>query len=228
MFQRWESLLFAHYPVPEEALRPLIPASVELDQCDGSSWVSITPLAVTGLRARGLPAIPGLSAFPELNVRTYVTRDGRPGVYFFSLDAGNAAAVAGARLLYHLPYYRARMRLRHFPAGAHHFTSRRAHRPAPLAEFRARYRPVGPPRRSAPGSLDEWLTERYCLYAVGPGDRLYRTEIHHGPWLLQGVEAAIDRNTMAQAARIPLAPHPARLAFADRQDVLVWLPERLT
>lgn len=227
MYQRWESLLFAHYQVPAEVLRARVPATLALEQFDGSAWLSITPLLVASVRARGLPPLPGVSSFPELNVRTYVTFGGRPGVFFLSLDAASWAAVAGARTLYHLPYYRAAMRLRRFPAGAYHYFSRRVQGGASgPAEFRARYRPLGLVHRSAPGSLDHWLSERYCLYAAA-GERIYRTEIQHARWPLQDAEAAIDRNTMAEAAGVPLGLRPDRLAFSSRLDVAVWWPERV-
>lgn len=108
MFQCWRDLLFAHWPVPAESLRRLVPAGLTLQEFEGRAWVGVTPFLLTGLRPRALPAIPGLSRFPEINVRTYVTAQDRPGVFFFSLDAGSTLAVIAARALYSLPYFRAR------------------------------------------------------------------------------------------------------------------------
>lgn len=227
MAQRWNDLLFAHWPVDAGAVRALVPRSLPLDVRDGAAWLSITPFRLSGLRPRGLPVIPGLSRFPELNVRTYVTVDARPGVFFFSLDAGSALAVAGARTLYHLPYFRAAMRIRAAADGTVLYQSQRTHRAARPAEFTARYRPAGPVVRHSPGTLDHWLSERYCLYAVDSARRVYRAEIHHRPWPLQPATAEIGRNTMAAAAGIPLPGPPARLAFARRLDVVVWPPVRI-
>src|SRR5690348_14257143 len=108
MVQTWNGLLFAHWPVPPQVLRPLVPRELPLDTFQGSCWLGITPFQITGVRARGLPPIPGLSRFPELNVPTYVGLDDKPGVFFFSLDAANLPAVCGARVFYHLPYFHSR------------------------------------------------------------------------------------------------------------------------
>jgi uncharacterized protein len=228
MAQRWRDLLFAHWPVDPEQLRSRIPEGVTLDSRDGAAWVSITPFLLEGLRPRGLPALPWVSAFPELNFRTYVTRNKKPGVYFFSLDAARAPAVMGARAAFHLPYFLATMQVTNGRDGAIDFRSRRTGTERP-AELQALYRPV--PQRSpvpaAPGTIDHWLTERYCLYATDRRGRLYRTDIHHAPWPLQPVEAKILWNTVSTAAGIELPPKPALTAFARRLDVLVWWPLRL-
>lgn len=227
MAQRWNNLLFAHWPLPVDALRERVPSSLGLDVAEGMAWVSITPFYLDGLRPRGLPAIPGLSEFPELNVRTYVTFGGKPGVYFFSLDAGHSLAVLAARALYHLPYFRAVMSVHEARDGTFYYHSRRTRDGAAPADFGARYRPAGPVTWSAPGTLDHWLSERYCLYAVDRARQLYRAEIHHRPWPLQPVEAVIEYNTAAAAAGFALPLEPPRLAFARRLDVVVWAPERI-
>src|ERR1700674_1035433 len=99
MTQSWPDLLFAHWPVDAEKLRALIPERLEIDTFDGRAWLAVVPFRMTNVRLRGTPAVPWLSAFPELNMRTYVTYDGEPGVWFFSLDAGNSLAVAIARMV---------------------------------------------------------------------------------------------------------------------------------
>ncbi len=224
MRQTWRNLLFAHWPLPAEALRPLIAPALPLDIFDGQAWLGITPFCIEGLAPRGLPALPVISRFPELNVRTYITLDGKPGVLFFSLDAGNLSAVWGARIFYRLPYWHARMRTRR-EGDWLRYSSQRIHGPRP-AEFRGRYRPVGPPSRNIPGSLEYFLTERYCLYAA-EGERLFRAEIHHRPWPLQTAEAEIVTNTVALADGIALPDIPPLLHFAAHLDVLAWAPERL-
>ena len=226
MAQRWSNLLFAHWPVATEAVRALVPPALTLDVYSGTAWISVTPFYLSHLRPRGVPALPWVSEFPELNVRTYVTLGGKAGVYFFSLDAGSAVAVTGARTLYHLPYFRASMSVQEARDGMITYQSRRTHGGAPPADLSARYRPAGAVVRSEPGSLDHWLTERYCLYAVDSTQRVYRAEIHHRPWPLQPAEAEIGRNTMVEAAGLALPTQPPRLSFARRLDVVVWPPER--
>jgi uncharacterized protein YqjF (DUF2071 family) len=225
--QRWTNLLFAHWPVDASTLRALVPSSLPLDTFDGTGWLSIASFYLSHLRPRWLPALPWLSEFPELNVRTYVSLGGKPGVYFFSLDAGSALAVAGARATYHLPYFTARMSTSREHTGAVAYRSHRTDHRGKPADFAARYRPVGPVVESAPGTLDHWLTERYCLYATDAARRIYRTEIHHHPWPLQAVEAEIEMNTMAAAAGIELPSAAPRLAFSSLLDVVVWAPNRL-
>jgi hypothetical protein len=224
MTMTWHDLLFAHWQVPAEQLRPLVPEVLSLDTFDGSAWVAVTPFHMTRVGPRGLPSIQGLSAFPELNVRTYVTLDGRPGVFFFSLDTPNLPAVWGARIFYRLPYFHAHIKVR-FEAEDVRYLCRRIHGPRP-AEFQARYRPVSTARIPLPGTLEHFLGERYCLYAVD-GDRAYRADIHHVPWPLQEAEAVIEKNTMALASGIRLPDRPPLLHFARELKVLVWAPLRL-
>jgi uncharacterized protein YqjF (DUF2071 family) len=226
MAQRWSNLLFAHWPVKTENIRALVPSSLPLDLRDGAAWVTIAPFCVSHLHARGIPPIPFTSTFPELNVRTYVTLGGKPGVYFFSLDAGNAAAVLGARTLYHLPYMNAEMSIDEQGDGWIEYRSHRTDNRAPAADLAARYRPVGEPAHAEPGSLDYWLSARYCLYAVDSTGAVYRADIHHKPWPLQDAVVEFGVNTMAEAAGIVLEPQAARLSFAKKLDVVVWLPER--
>jgi uncharacterized protein len=208
-----ENLLFAHWPVDPERLRPLLPDGIPLDCRDDTAWVSLTSFVPEGLRLRGAPALPWVSAFPELNFRTYVTRDRKPGVFFFNLDAARTVAVMGARALFHLPYFLAEMNVTTAPDGAVDYRSHRIGTERP-ADFQALYQPVlkRSPQLAEPGSIEHWLTERYCLYAVGRAGRLYRTEIHHAPWPLRPVEARILWNTVSTAAEIELPPTPALTA----------------
>lgn len=226
MAQRWNTLLFAHWPVPAATMRALVPAVLSVDVREGSAWVSVTPFYLDALRAHLGPALPGLSSFLEINVRTYVTFEDKPGVYFFSLDASSAIAVRAARLLYHLPYHRAFMRLHAAADAMIAFESRRQGRAAPPAVFQGRYRPAGPVAHSPMDSLDRWLTERYCLYTVDSAQRVYRTDIHHAPWPLQPAELEIAANSMPLSAGITLPKQPPRLAYAERLDVVVWPPVR--
>ena len=227
MAQRWTDLLFAHWPVDPQALRAIVPASLPLDLFENRAWISIAAFFLSHLRARWLPALPLISEFPELNVRTYVTLGGKPGVYFFSLDAGSALAVAAARTTYFLPYFRASMNIRAAADGTLQYNSRRTDSRGRPAELIARYRPTGPISRAKPGSLDHWLTERYCLYAIDHAARVRRADIHHHQWPLQPADAEISLNTMASAAGIELPNVAPRLSFSSRLDVVVWAPVRV-
>jgi uncharacterized protein len=226
MTQQWNDLLFMHWRVDAERLRPLIPAPFVLDLFEGQAWVAVVPFFMTNVAPRGVPAMPWFSEFAELNVRTYVRVGDRPGVFFFSLDAASAMAVRTARSMLNLPYYSATMQVT-ARATAIDYESRRTGSD-PAAEFVATYEPTGPADTAAPGSLDYFLTERYCLYHHDHGGSPYRLEIHHGPWALQPARATVTRNTMAAASGIALPDEAPLLHFAKRQDVLAWAPSAVT
>ena len=226
MAQTWSDLLFAHWPVDVHQLRPLVLGSLALDTYAGRAWVGLVPFQLSHLRPRGLPAFPWISTFPELNLRTYVKVDEKPGIYFFCLDAGNPLAVTAARLGYHLPYFRARMTIRH-PRDWVLFSSHRTHGGVPPAEFVAQYRPTSAVFQALPGTLEYFLTARYCLYAVDRQARVYRGEIDHRPWPLQPAEAKITKQTLAEAHGIGLPDESPLLHFAQRMDMVAWLPQRV-
>jgi uncharacterized protein YqjF (DUF2071 family) len=225
MGQTWTDLLFAHWSVAPGELEAVVPPQLALDTFEGRAWIGVTPFGVRNLRLRMTFPVPCLSAFPEINVRTYVTVGGKPGIFFFSLDAASRLAVTAARHAYRLPYFHARMALEH-DAGAVVYSSARidADRPAP-AEFRSRYRPVGPARPPRDGTLEHWLTERYCLYTLDDELHVQRAEIHHPPWPLQPAEADIATNTMAAEIGLVLNGDPL-LHYARRQDVVFWRLQR--
>ena len=227
MTQTWHNLLFAHWPVDANALRELIPPGLHLDLYDGQAWVGVIPFRMTNVAPRGIPSIPFVSAFPEINVRTYVTVGGKPGVYFFSLDAGSTIAAAAARMLFGLPYFAARMRLE-VKEGEVRYESARESESAGAAEFTGRYRPIGPVEPPSAGTLEHFLTERYCLYRVDDALHAHRLEVHHEPWPLQLADATIERNTMADAAGIRLPSMAPRLHYAHRVDIVAWAPYRIS
>ena len=218
--QSWRDLLFAHWAVPAAILRPLVPRSLELQEVEGTAWLGLVPFRMTGVMRRPLPDLPWISAFPELNVRTYVNLDGKPGIWFLSLDASNALAVWVARRFFHLPYYRASMNLIG-NGNALRYSSVRAG-----AEFLASYGPTSDFYHAKPGSLEHWLTERYCLYAMAPDGSIWRNEVQHLPWPLQAAKATFDRNTMFSFHGIAMPEPPALLNFAKRLDVVIWDAER--
>jgi uncharacterized protein len=219
MGQTWDDLLFAHYRVDADRLRGLVSEQVEVEEHSGSAWLGVTPFAVVGLRARGLPAFPFVSSFLELNVRTYVTRDDKPGIWFFSLDASSRLAVEAARRIYRLPYYSATISLMRLAETVSYECSR--HRGK---AFSGSYRPDGDVFHADNGTLEHFLTERYCLYTEDRGS-LYRAEIHHRPWPLQPAEAQVDLNTMPPSAL--RAKEEPVLHYSARQDVVIWPLQRV-
>jgi len=221
MAQTWTDLLFAHWPVAPATLRGLVPPLLEIERYDGQAWLGVIPFGMQGVRPRGIPSLPWLSRFLELNVRTYVTLNGRPGVYFFSLDASNPLAVAAARRCFSLPYYRARMQWR-TRDGVVEYRSQRTHRAAPPAALAADYRSCGAPFLAGPGTFAEWATERYRLYTADARGTIWTAEIRHPRWSLQEAEAEIALNTMTQGLGVTLTATAPVLQFARRQDVRVW------
>jgi uncharacterized protein YqjF (DUF2071 family) len=223
---RWQNLLFMHWPVRENVLRPLIPSALTLDTFDGSAWLGVVPFRMSGVRPRSLPRVPWLSDFPELNVRTYVTAEGKPGIWFFSLDAHNPIAVRLARATFSLPYFDAKMYY-HVAGEEVRYRSVRTHRGASPTEFAARYRPVGNPFESRAETLENFLTERYCLYAADKRGNVRRGDIHHHLWPLQPAEAEIGILAMTQQIGVTLPKSTPILHFSKRLDVLAWLPRQI-
>jgi len=227
MRMRWRDLLFAHWRVDPSSLRRLIPDGLELDLFDGQAYVGAVPFTMEGVSPRLTPNVPGLHRFPELNLRTYVVAGGKPGVWFFSLDAGQRLAVRVARRFFHLPYFDARFQIESRGEGIQ-YSAVRTHAGAPKARFAANYGPIGPVYHSAPASLDSWLTDRYCLYAMDPARRLYRGDIDHDPWPLQPAAAEVEINTLGDWLSIEMRGQPALLHFAKSLDVRAWPLERVS
>lgn len=220
--QTWYQLLFAHWRVEARKLAELVPAPLELDLCRGEAWVGIVPFGMKRVAPRRLPVLPWISKFLELNVRTYVRHQGKPGVYFFSLDAANPLAVEIARRWYHLNYLRARMSLEE-RGGWVEYRSQRTDPRASDAELEIRYQPQGLPFLAGVGTLEHFLVERYRLFTVHGG--LVRcAEIHHGPWPLQRARADVGKNTLARAAGLELESGAPHLLYAREIDVVAWPP----
>ncbi len=226
MRMRWCDLLFAHWAVDATAVRRLIPDALELDLFEGRAYMGVVPFRMEGVTPRRVPALPGLGAFPELNLRTYVNSGGKPGVWFFSLDAGQKLAVRIARRFFHLPYFDAKFEVA-IAAGGIEYSAVRTRSGGPNAAFAAKYRPVGAAYRTGKGSLESWLTDRYCLYAADKEGRVYRGEIDHEPWPLQQAEAEIQVNTLGDWLGVEMNGLPQTLHFAKSLDVKAWLAERI-
>lgn len=214
----WHDLLFMHWQVPQEALRGLVPAALEIDQFEGRAWIGVIPFRMTGVRHRIIPSFLA-SDFHETNVRTYVRHNGRSGVWFFSLDAADRLAVWAARRFFHLPY---------------HFASIGSSRFGELIDYRCqrngsgdvrlicRYRPVGLPEQAMPGTLEHWLTERYCLFTANRHGKILRGDIHHQPWTLQPAEVEVEANTMTAPLNLSLPNERPLAHFARSLDVVSW------
>ena len=214
--QTWHDLAFLHWRIEPSRIAHLVPRALTVEQFDGSAWIAVTPFWMSGVTLRGVPPLPGLSTFPELNVRTYVRHGAKAGIWFFSLDAANRLAVWAARLVYRLNYVHAEMHVKQ-TASRIDYSSRRdsGH------EFLASYGPTGAVAHPAPGTLEHFLTERYCLYAQLGSDKLHSAEIHHVRWPLQPAEVELRRNDMTTVNGIVI-DGPPLAHFAKRLDVAIW------
>jgi uncharacterized protein YqjF (DUF2071 family) len=190
--QRWEHLLFAHWPVEPERLRRLLPQPVEPDVRDGVAWLAIVPFVMVGTRSAVGPRRLLLPPIPELNVRTYVRVHGVPAVWFLSLDASSPFFAAMGRALYGLRYHLAKMVAAVDGERVHYLSSRGTSG----AAFSATYGPCGAAETAARGSLAYFLVERYRLFSEWRG-RLITAEVAHEPWPLQPAEARFALNRMA-------------------------------
>lgn len=224
MHQTWGKLLFVHWPVAPAALRRLVPQGLEIDTFEDRAWIGLTPFTMWGIRPALLPAVPLLSESHELNVRTYVHRDGVPGVWFLSLEASNPLAVLGARIGFHLPYFQARMSLEEEKETIR-FSSHRTHPGAPPADFAAEWTRAERLPPAQVGSLDFFLIERYCLFSQHEG-KLSRCRIHHRPWPLREARLTALSSTLLEAHGLATPPtKPLLHALGEPLEVAVWTPE---
>jgi uncharacterized protein YqjF (DUF2071 family) len=234
MAQTWDHLLFAHWPVTHDQLRHSVPPPFEIDTFANQAWLGIVAFQIRRIHLHGCPPAPGLTQFPEVNLRTYVRHNGRPGVLFLSLHCPNRLAMALARPWFRLPYQYAEVRLAEC-GGAVDFASA-----SPTGvRFAARYHALSGARfaasdqartehfAAAPESLERWLTERYCYYTVDTSGRVYRCDIDHAPWRLAHAAADITANTLARPFRLDLPNMPPLLHCAGRTDALVWPRRRV-
>ena len=244
MHQYWGKLLFMHWAIDAEILRPLIPSQLSIDTFNGMAWIGVVPFTLWSIRASFLPPIPGTSAFHELNVRTYVHFNGVPGVWFFSLDATNSLAIWGARRFYHLPYFNAEMKLRQdgskieyssartdaltyarfFAAEADGFSAdlnADRFQKLPQAELNAAWTIGEPQAQSTPDTIEFFLTERYCLYSY-QRDQLYRSRIFHEPWRLQKASLDVCESTMIESLGVAQPTSEPLLHYAESIAVEIW------
>jgi uncharacterized protein YqjF (DUF2071 family) len=227
MHQDWGKLLFMHWRMDEKVLRPLIPEKLTIDTFDGSAWIAIAPFTMWDIRAFPplLPPVPGLSRMHELNVRTYVHHDNVPGVWFFSLDANSAIAVLTARTFFHLPYFNAKMQLEQLGETIT-YSSRRSDGRGRAADFDATWKIGETLDYSHPGSLEFFLTERYCLYSSHK-QKLYRSRIFHEPWPLKKASLSSFNSTMIESHGLPTPQGEPLLHYAEELSVDIWALEEV-
>lgn len=250
MHQNWGKLLFMHWPIAATDLRPLIPAPLSIDTFEGSAWIGVVPFTMWGIRASFLPPIPGTSAFHELNVRTYVHFNGVPGVWFLSLDAAHRLAVWGARTFYRLPYFNAEMQLKQSgdrivysstrrdemtyakffdvdQAGFESdFTSERFCN-LPPARFDGSWNICEPRTEAAPGSIEFFLTERYCLYTFHRR-QIHQSRIYHDPWPLRTATIETYESSMIESLGLPAPEGSPLLHYAESIAVDIWPLKRVS
>jgi uncharacterized protein YqjF (DUF2071 family) len=232
LHQNWLHLLFLHWEVPPGELQALLPPRLTLDTYEGKAYVGLVPFTLNGVRPVLTPPLPWISAFHEINVRTYVHLKGRdPGVWFFSLDASSSIAVAAARAAYKLPYYDAEITFGASSGALPEISvqSRRTdERGTTPANSRLRYRPIeGPVAPAVPGTLDHFLCERYILYAEDEARQLYRARVHHQPYPLQKAEVLEFEDTLVWAAGIKRPESPATRHYASEVNVKVYPLEKV-
>jgi uncharacterized protein len=227
MRQRWNKLLFLHWPLHPALIQSRLPPGLHVDTFGGSAWLGVVPFFMERVRPVLLPPVPKLSWFLELNVRTYVHDDsGRPGVWFFSLDCDQPVAVELARRLFHLPYEHAEMNAT-VDGGRVSYHARRLGDPA-RQPAHYQFGPAEKPAPAAPGTLDWFLVERYLLFAKGPGGNLFSGAVHHFPYHIARADCpAWSAEPLAwDGFPVPHGP-PASMLIAEPVDVKIFPPRRV-
>lgn len=222
MFQRWEHLLFLHWEVDPEKLQERLPSGLQVDLFQGRAYLGVVPFLMRGIRPWWGPAVPWLSNFLELNLRTYVIDpQGRPGVFFFALHANRWLACAWARTWFSLPYTWSRLRYACSDGQRHAFQigSRRGQ---PEFHGHFQYQPAGSAVVAEPDSLEEFLVDRYLLFTPC-GGRLSSGQVHHPPYQIQGVTAELQLKGFWQAHGFPeLSPEPVHSCYCRGVQVEVF------
>jgi len=225
MHQNWGKLLFMHWPIAPELLRSLVPERLTIDTFKSMAWIGVIPFTMWGVRPVLLPAVPGLSDMHELNVRIYVHLDHHPGVLFLSLDINSVIARTAARNFYFLPYYYANIDLEQ-KGETIHYTLERDDADGTKAKFDARWKIGEELSYSKPGSIEFFVTERYCLYTEHR-NHIYRARIYHEPWPLQKAELLSMKSTMIESHGLPTPAEEPLLHYAEALAVDIWPIEEL-
>lgn len=216
MTQTWHHLLFCHWPVSSRILRKHVPSLLDIDLFDGTGWIGITPFKATNARLRGLPSLPFIHSFFEMNVRTYVTYKGTPGVYFFSLDASKRLPAWGGRIGAFLPYRHASMEMKEEGDTIHFRSSSK--KEAFSVSYQKNAKDFFVP---AEDSLAFWLYERYCFFTK-KGSHLYRGDIHHDRWRVSETKALVHMNSMASFLPRSYFQNDPLVHLSKEKQALAW------
>jgi uncharacterized protein YqjF (DUF2071 family) len=228
MRENEEGLLFLHWPLPVDSLRPLVPAGLTLDTYDGQTWLTLNAFNMAVAQFRNLPPLPGLNTSPEVDLRTYVRAGDQAGIFFLSMDIDNQLGVWISQALYHLPYRQSHIQFQFLGDRFRIESHRRATKAAPAADFVATYGPAGDPFCPAPGSLEAFLLERRVYFTAGPEGEIYRGRDHRLPLVLLPAGAEIEANTIVQAAGLALPEAAPILHYAPGMAILTEDVKRLT
>lgn len=220
----WHDVLFLHWPVKKEGLRPHIPEPLNIETFDGTAWLGIVPFTMSNIRPRYIPSVPYISNFPELNIRTYVNDGTTSGVWFHSLDASSWFSVQIARLSYSLNYYHADMEVKTTGDTIEYHSKRKSYEPGEF-HYKGSYKPTGE-LANDPGSLENFLTKRYYLFSSDNEGTVYKGAISHDPWTLQNVEQEID-HLLIEGHPSPHNKSPVSALYASHETVKAWLPRRI-
>lgn len=217
--QQWLNLLFVHWEIDAAFLRSLIPQPLEVDKFEDKAWLAIVPFDMKAVTLRNIPPLAPLSNFPEINVRTYVKYQDKPGVWFFSLDVPKLIPVWIARSCFHLPYRYAQVEFTESDnqiAYSHEYQSE---------QFQANYRGLEN-LDAKKATFEHWATERYCLYCQNKRGRLIRTEVQHPKWPLQKAELTIKKNSLISP--FPIGTQHPSVLFSKKLDVVAYPPKIIT
>ena len=217
--QRWSDLLFLHWKVEASAVQATLPPGLFVDTFEGSAYLGIVPFFMERVRPAWLPPLPWVSWFLELNVRTYVhDREGRPGVWFYSLDCNQPLAVTIARRFFHLPYFHAKMRATRRYGAVEYHSQRRG---TPTLSSYA-WQPDDAKREAAPGSLEFFLVERFALFSTDRSGALHCGRVHHQPYRISHAVVPEFSVEPARQAGFELAGPPISTLCASAVDVSVF------
>ncbi|MBS4188956.1 DUF2071 domain-containing protein [Bacillus sp. FJAT-49705] len=221
MRQTWRNLLFVHWPISPETIREHIHPSLQIDTFNGVAWLGIVVFELEGIYPRGFPPISILPPFPEINVRTYVQYNGKPGVYFLSLDVSDWASYTLAKRWFHLPYHSANISIKQKDLSFHFESIRKKSKIYPIL-CKGTFSPLPEVYFPKEGTLDHWLTERYCLFSTNNKGRIFCGEIHHRPWPLQKANSEIYKNNLFSPFKIDLSGVQPISHFSKGVDSLIW------
>lgn len=218
--QSWVDLCFVHFEVPEQVLRSSLPPALEVDTFQGKAWIGLVPFGMQDVMIRPFPNLLYFSAFNEFNVRTYVIYQGKPGVYFFSLDCPNRVAIWIGNRFFKMPYLKSDIVRQMKEDKTYFYCKRRNSRKV----FEANYRPISDPLNYPKDSFEIWATERYCCYSRDKNDHCYRCEIQHLPWPLQKAEIEIIQNDISD---FDLGEQHPSVLYSKKLEVIAWPLKKL-